>query len=828
MHRAHTVALGIIVALITLCQPAEVLVAQTTVYDSLLANPRISAGLLWYQDGSTDAASYDNWSEAKKAHLSDLLADMAAGNPFPLSEPPELTDNLRLSREDAWTLYALRVAHSLWVEGEKMVGWSVLDFDDDALALLYDGTHMYSCGTSECGSDYDSFGMVTDWNPRFSFDFLADSGMVRANQLETVFAFTYWGRRNLIHILGADHNPDGHERLYGYRGDPPVDKVLVPLPDRRHITAGCWGTSGLFNAVLRSVNIPVRTTTTHFGTPNNDWRARHSRFELPTLDLGLTHGDDIYNDWLRPSKTNRVHTALLFHSLEWLQDFVDDPQVLDCNQDWCNPPEDQALFNSERHIREVAIAYFSDALLRRRTDEGTETEVTEQFRQSLIGVGVDNGVFPYAHPYFADSEIDDIVRRIDDEIRRIGNGIWDDGREQVLFSPSQTAPAEPDMTSYLPFASFAAAPGQPDALQPIQFKHYPIGEIASYAWDFGDGETSSEADPSHTFTFVDSISVTLTVTGPSGTTTSRRTVFVGPVDGVDAPADVSVVGPADAATGLSLPVELSWEALPAARRYDVQIATDEAFSELAAEARRLRDVRVAMDGLSPGVRYYWRVRARNEGGVGSWSAARSFETGSAPATVTLQSPEDAAEGRPAYVSLVWNPDPIADRYHLQIAKDQGFSTSVVEDSTLADTSFAPGPLAYSTTFYWRVRAANGFGSGPWSETRSFTTAVGTATEGAASLPTEFALHPPYPNPFNPSTTIGFDVPQAGNIRLTIYDALGRLVESLVPDGVGAGTGQWSAGRYNVTWEAKDLPSGVYFVRMQAGRFSSSHQILLVK
>jgi YD repeat-containing protein len=111
--------------------------------------------------------------------------------------------------------------------------------------------------------------------------------------------------------------------------------------------------------------------------------------------------------------------------------------------------------------------------------------------------------------------------------------------------------------------------------------------------------------------------------------------------------------------------------------------------------------------------------------------------------------------------------------------------------------------------------------GAWSEVRSFTVAVGTATEGATSLPTEFALHPAYPNPFNPSTTIGFDLPRDENVRLTIYDALGRLVESLV-------NSHRSAGRYTVTWDAEELPSGVYFVRIEAGAFTTTQVINLVK
>ena len=55
---------------------------------------------------------------------------------------------------------------------------------------------------------------------------------------------------------------------------------------------------------------------------------------------------------------------------------------------------------------------------------------------------------------------------------------------------------------------------------------------------------------------------------------------------------------------------------------------------------------------------------------------------------------------------------------------------------------------------------------------------------APGLPTTFALLPAYPNPFNPSTTLRYDVPQAGLVRITVFDALGRSVATLVKDCLG--------------------------------------------
>ena len=96
----------------------------------------------------------------------------------------------------------------------------------------------------------------------------------------------------------------------------------------------------------------------------------------------------------------------------------------------------------------------------------------------------------------------------------------------------------------------------------------------------------------------------------------------------------------------------------------------------------------------------------------------------------------------------------------------------------------------------------------------------------AGLPTSFALESNYPNPFNPTTTIRFDVPEASDVRLEVYDLMGRRVATLV-------NGQMAAGRYEATWNARSdagtaVASGIYLYRMQAGSFESVQRMVLMK
>ncbi len=94
------------------------------------------------------------------------------------------------------------------------------------------------------------------------------------------------------------------------------------------------------------------------------------------------------------------------------------------------------------------------------------------------------------------------------------------------------------------------------------------------------------------------------------------------------------------------------------------------------------------------------------------------------------------------------------------------------------------------------------------------------TQNAGTVET-YALHQNYPNPFNPSTTIEFEIPARTNVRLSVYDVLGREVAVLF-------SGVHEAGRYSQVWNAADAASGMYFFRLQADRFTAVRKMLLVK
>ena len=90
-----------------------------------------------------------------------------------------------------------------------------------------------------------------------------------------------------------------------------------------------------------------------------------------------------------------------------------------------------------------------------------------------------------------------------------------------------------------------------------------------------------------------------------------------------------------------------------------------------------------------------------------------------------------------------------------------------------------------------------------------------------ALPGEVQLHANYPNPFNPITSIRYDLPVEGHVRLAIYDATGREVKALIDQ-------EQQAGRHVVDFEAANLASGLYFYRLKAGEFSRTRSMVLSK
>ncbi|MFA7711072.1 MAG: LamG-like jellyroll fold domain-containing protein, partial [Candidatus Neomarinimicrobiota bacterium] len=92
---------------------------------------------------------------------------------------------------------------------------------------------------------------------------------------------------------------------------------------------------------------------------------------------------------------------------------------------------------------------------------------------------------------------------------------------------------------------------------------------------------------------------------------------------------------------------------------------------------------------------------------------------------------------------------------------------------------------------------------------------------AEKIPTAFQLSQNFPNPFNPVTTIKYDLPQAVTVKLQVFDLSGRLVQTLIDENK-------PAGHYSAVWNAQNVSSGIYFIRLSAGDFTAVKKCVKLK
>jgi hypothetical protein len=200
------------------------------------------------------------------------------------------------------------------------------------------------------------------------------------------------------------------------------------------------------------------------------------------------------------------------------------------------------------------------------------------------------------------------------------------------------------------------------------------------------------------------------------------------------PAPPALVSPTNEATGQPEILTLQWTAASGASTYHLQLANDDTFIPQNGifEDSTLTDISRQIGPLANSQIYFWRVRAKNDGGTSAWSQVWKFTTqGVPPLPPTLVSPANGAILSFTTVNLQWNASTGAANYRLQVATDSVFSGKVFDDSTITVTSKQVGPLANLKTYYWRVNAKNAEGASAWSPFRKF--AIEDLTQSGAPI-----------------------------------------------------------------------------------------------
>jgi hypothetical protein len=156
------------------------------------------------------------------------------------------------------------------------------------------------------------------------------------------------------------------------------------------------------------------------------------------------------------------------------------------------------------------------------------------------------------------------------------------------------------------------------------------------------------------------------------------------------------------------------------------------------------------------------------------------------------------------------------RLQKQLA-DQGGTLSMSDNYKINDAIGQPSPVGVSGSINYSV--SSGFWGGGF-----IITYVHDPYNDA--IPDKFALFQNYPNPFNPSTTISFDLPTECTVSINIYDINGRQIKTHT-------SSRYTAGSHQIQWDGRDdrgnpVASGIYVYRINAGKFSQSRKMMLLK
>jgi len=176
------------------------------------------------------------------------------------------------------------------------------------------------------------------------------------------------------------------------------------------------------------------------------------------------------------------------------------------------------------------------------------------------------------------------------------------------------------------------------------------------------------------------------------------------------------------------------------------------------------------------------------------------------------------------VELNWKTATEVNNYGFEIDRQPGSRQSAV--SNWDKIGFVQGngnsnsPKEYSFTdqaamsgsYTYRLKQVDNDGTFKYSETVEVT---------VGQIPNDYSLNQNFPNAFNPSTTIAYDVPETSSIRISVYDILGKEIKLLV-------NAEKNPGHYEIIFDAKELAGGIYYYTIKVGEFSQSRKMILLK
>ena len=369
-----------------------------------------------------------------------------------------------------------------------------------------------------------------------------------------------------------------------------------------------------------------------------------------------------------------------------------------------------------------------------------------------------------------------------------------------------------------------------------------LAPITDIHWDFGDGNSSEDQNPIHIYTAPGTYTVTLSVTDTTGTYTMIKENYI--TANISSSAMIFSVADVPEDQGGWVTVSFSRSFFDTRPAEPVGKSMADTIGLYTLEIRHNGEWTAANSTAAYAMESYEVLvhtladSSVHGDGLHDFRIISAFPDGRFVSPVVQgYSVDNLAPGVPAGLGAEWLAEnqlklswtasnaPDFACFRLWKSLDPNFNHEEINPlAQLTDTLFVDTDVQPGTHYYYRLAAVDY--SGNVSIATPALDAHTTGISGRAGIPEVFELSANYPNPFNPRTTIPYQIPENCRVNIRVFDLSGRHVQTLV------NTFQ-AAGYYDIVWNGSDfrgteMATGVYVVRMQAGKYIQTMKILYLK
>lgn len=351
-------------------------------YMDLMSKGPIAQLAQWDNGNRTIPLQYwpNTWKDLLLKHIHQIYQGKT------ITYPDTLTTGY--NHDEAFDIYLSYIAHSLYIEQERLVPWSVYDFDPASLTDLWNA-HQYFQWDSihhQFQYNYQNGGAVKLYHPLATYLFAQSiqSSSTLSSPPAAMTSILNWSRAYL-------HHTERTGQIY-YQSIP---LTWYPEKGNVHTVYSCWATGALIMEYARAFNLPVRRSTIEL------YNGLHTQLYFPLSASHLTHADDVYDPLFYPAGQTIPIETVLMNETEY-RDFLSHKPI--CLRDTCHSSGTQHTYDRRLFLLNKALAAKSPYLLY-QYDEGNST-----YRSYLRGDEFNSFLVPL---YDANKQRDFTARLLD-------------------------------------------------------------------------------------------------------------------------------------------------------------------------------------------------------------------------------------------------------------------------------------------------------------------------------------------------------------------------------------------------------------------------------